>query len=223
MSFSGSQKVTAMDPGGREAGPEEEPARAVATDEELAARAREGDQGASRELVGRYQAKAYAMAFHLADGDRGEAEDLVQEAFLRAFRSLKRFRGGSSFHTWFHRIVVNTCLDGRRRRRRRERLLSLWRPWQKEPGPSLEEAREGADGERRDNPLAALRSRELSEDVRLAMAGLPERQRLAFQLKVLQGMSIREIGEVMEAAEGTVKSHLFRATRSLREALKEWA
>jgi RNA polymerase sigma-70 factor (ECF subfamily) len=188
----------------------------------LVARARKGDQWASRELVGRYQPKAYAIAFHLAEGDGGEAEDLVQEAFLRAFRGLKGFRGRSSFHTWFHRIVVNTCLDGRRQRGRRERFISLWRSRRKNSGPSLEEAGEGSDRGPDHNPLAVLQSRELSEDVRRAMAGLPERQRLAFQLKVLQGMSIREIGEVMDAAEGTVKSHLFRATRSLREALEDW-
>jgi RNA polymerase sigma-70 factor (ECF subfamily) len=147
---------------------------------------------------------------------------MVQESFLRAFRGLKKFRGRSSFHTWFHRIVVNTCLDGRRRRGRRERFLSLWRPRRREPGRSLEEVGEVSGRGREDNPLTDLRSKELSEDVRRAVAGLPERQRLAFQLKVFQGMSIREIGEVMDAAEGTVKSHIFRATRSLREALRDY-
>ena len=222
MPLGGAQKATAVDPGNRKTGMEAETVRAAPSDEELAARSEEGDQRASRELVNRYQARAYAIAFHLAEGDRGEAEDLVQEAFLRAFRGLKKFRSRSSFHTWFHRILINTCLDGRRRRKRRERFLSLWRPWKKDSGLSLEEAGESADKRWENNPLEALGAKELAREVQRAVAGLPERQRVAFQLKVLQGMSIREIGEVMEAAQGTVKSHLFRATRTLRERLKDW-
>ena len=72
------------------------------------------------------------------------------------------------------------------------------------------------------NPLTALNGKELSQAVEAAVQSLPERQRLAFQLKVFHGMSIRDIAAVMEAAEGTVKSHLFRATQFLREALKDW-
>jgi RNA polymerase sigma-70 factor (ECF subfamily) len=72
------------------------------------------------------------------------------------------------------------------------------------------------------NPMAVLRGKQLTREVRKALMSLPERQRVAFQLKVLQGMTIREISQVMGSAEGTVKSHLFRATHSLRNVLKDW-
>ena len=193
------------------------------SDEELVERINSGDGPASRELVRRYQGKALALARTMAGGDRGEAEDLAQEAFLKVFRGLKGFKGTSSFHTWFHRVVVNACLDGLRRRRRREKLLSLWPLRSNEDGPSLEEVPEGSDQGREHNPLRFLRSKEFNSQVREALADLPERQRVAFQLKVIQGLTIREIAEITDLAEGTVKSHLFRATRTLRERLGEWS
>jgi len=72
------------------------------------------------------------------------------------------------------------------------------------------------------NPIAVLSGKKLTQEIRKALMSLPERQRVAFQLKVFQGMSIREIAQVMESAEGTVKTHLFRATHSLRTVLKDW-
>lgn len=192
-------------------------------DEELVARAQENDQGAMEEIVSRYQQKAYAIAYQMCSGDREEAQDLTQEAFLKVFRNIKGFRGDSSFYTWFYRIVVNTCLDGRRRRRRRERILSLWRPGQREEEPSREVFEEQPDTGQDSNPMAVLSGKELTREIRKALMSLPERQRVIFQLKVFQGMSIREIALVMGSAEGTVKSHLFRATHSLRTALKDWA
>ena len=191
-------------------------------DEELVARARENDQRATEEFVSRYQQKAYAIAYHMCSGDREEAQDLTQEAFLRVFRNIKKFRGDSSFYTWFYRIVVNTCLDGRRRRRRWERIFWPWRPGQREEESSKEVIEAQPDMGEDNNPMAVLRGKQLTREVRKALMSLPERQRVAFQLKVFQGMSIREIAQVMGSAEGTVKSHLFRATHSLRTVLKDW-
>jgi RNA polymerase sigma-70 factor (ECF subfamily) len=192
------------------------------SDEELTTRAQVGDQLAAEELVGRYQQKAYAIAYHMCSGDSQEAEDLTQEAFFRAFRGIGKFRGDSSFYTWFYRIVVNTCLDGRRQRRRWERIFSFWRPAQEEEPstrvPETQTAR--AEGT---NPMTALSGKELSQEIQKAMMSLSERQRVAFQLKVLHEMTIREIAQVMGTAEGTVKSHLFRAIQFLRKELKEWA
>ncbi len=193
------------------------------SDEELVERVRNGDQGASRELVERYRSKALALAFSMTGGDRGEAEDLTQEAFLKVFRGLNGFKGRSSFHTWFHRVLVNTCLDGLRRKRRRERFLSLWPLRPRENGPSLEEAEVGSDPGRESDPLQVLRAGEFRRQVGRVLARLPRRQRAAFHLKVFQDLTIREIAEIMGLAEGTVKSHLFRATRALREGLAEWA
>jgi len=188
-------------------------------DEQLVAQAREGEQWAIEELVGRYQQKVYTMCYHMCAEDDGEAEDLTQEAFVKAFRHLGQFRGDASFYTWFYRIVVNVCLDGRRRRRRWQGLFS---PWQRrgESGGREEEAVQYPEGT---NSFRVLQNKQLSQDIRRSMRALPEKQRLVFQLKIMEGMSIREIAQVLGAAEGTVKSHLFRATRSMREALRDWA
>ena len=192
-------------------------------DEELVARIKEGEDWATEELVNRYQQKTYAIAYHMCSEDGEEARDLTQEAFLRAFRSLGKFRGDSSFYTWFYRIVVNVCLDSRRRSSRWKLIFSPWRQVQKgkrSPGEVPEEQPDMRDDI---NPVSALSGKQFAKEIKKSLKALPERQRLVFQLKVLHGMSIREIAQVIGTAEGTVKSHLFRATHFLREELKEWA
>ncbi|MBW1850285.1 MAG: RNA polymerase sigma factor [Deltaproteobacteria bacterium] len=195
----------------------------VLKDEELVAQAQEGDQRAIGELLDRYQKKAYAIAYNMCSGDSEEAQDLTQEAFLRAIRNIKKFRKNSSFYTWFYRIVVNTCLDGIRRRRKRERIFSFWR-WGAQKGDRQKFVlEEPPAAEETSNPMTILSGKQLTRNVQEALMSLPDKQRIAFQLKVLSGMSIREIAEVMGSAEGTVKSHLFRATHSMRKTLKQWA
>ena len=192
-------------------------------DEELVARIQEGDDWATEELVNRYQQKTYAIAYHMCSEDGEEAQDLTQEAFLRAFRSLGKFRGDSLFYTWFYRIVVNVCLDSRKRSRRWKLIFSPWRQAQRGKGSPGEIPEEQPDRRDDNNPVSALSGKQFAKEIKKSLKALPERQRLVFQLKVLHGMSIREIAQVIGTAEGTVKSHLFRATRFLREELKEWA
>lgn len=192
-------------------------------DDTLVARAQDGDSTAFDDLVRRYQKKAYAIAYHMCSGDGEEARELTQEAFMRAFRSLNKFRGQSSFYTWFYRILINTCLDSRRRRSRWEKIFSFWRSDRPEKANSDEISAGYPDPRESSNPMAALTQKQLSKEINAALAALPENQRVVFQLKVLHGMRIREIAEIMGSAEGTVKSHLFRATQSMRDALQEWA
>ena len=192
-------------------------------DAELVARAQDGDQTAFEALVRQYQGKAYAIAYNMCSGDSEEARELTQEAFLRAFRSLKDFRGKSSFYTWFYRILINTCFDSRRRRSRLEKIFSFWRRDKHEKVLSDEIDAQYPDPKEYTNPMAALSNKQLGHEIRQALASLPEKQRMVFQLKVLHGMRIHEIAKIMGLAEGTVKSHLFRATQFMREALKEWA
>ena len=192
------------------------------SDEKLVTRAQQGDQRATEELVNRYQQKAYAIAYHMCQNSV-DAQDLTQEAFLRAFRSIEKYRGDSSFYTWFYRIVVNVCLDSRRRSQRWKLIFSPWRPAQRGKESSKDVPEEYPDMREELNPISVISGKQLSKKIKKSLKALPERQRLVFQLKVLQGMSIREIAQVMGAAEGTIKSHLFRATRFLREELKEWA
>ena len=195
----------------------------VYTDEELVRRAKNDDPWATEQLVLRYQKKVYAIAFQMLSGDAEEARDRTQDAFLQAFRRIKQFKGKSSFYTWLYRIVINTCLDARRRQRRWKKIFFPWR-FEKnkgeEPQTSLEEF---ADSDRNSDPLATASHRQLKDDVKSALNNLSERQRTIFQLKVFQEMSIAEIAEAMELAEGTVKTHLFRATRTVQKQLKGWA
>lgn len=191
-------------------------------DEELVTRAQDGEKWATEELVSRYQQKAFSIAYHMCAEDSEEAQDLTQEAFLRAFRSLGKFRGDSKFYTWFYRILVNICLDKRRHRRRWQRVFVPWRPVKAEKNLSKNAPEEQSDMDPGNNPIKVLSRKQLSKDIRKSLKSLPEKQRTVFQLKVLDGMTIREIAEVLGAAEGTVKSHLFRATRFLREELKGW-
>jgi len=193
------------------------------TDEELVACAQRDEPWAIEEFVCRYQQKAYAIAYYMCSGDSEEARDLTQEAFVRVFRNIRKFRGDSSFYTWFYGIVVNTCLDGRRRRRRRERVFSLRGSGEKGREGVSEDPGEQPDVNEAGNPATALSGKQLNLEIRKALGALPKRQRMAFQLKVFQGMSIREIAQVMGSAEGTVKSQIFRATHTLRAALKDWA
>ena len=197
----------------------EEAGTGMAGDRELVGRARTHDQQAVEELVHRYQQKAYAIAYHFTGGNAQDAEDLTQEAFLRTFQNLENFRGDSSFYTWFYRILVNVCLDGRRRRRR---WAQIFLPWQHDSKDKALSPEERPDPEAHERSLKAISEKELSRDIRKSLKSLPEKQRLAFQLKALNGMSIQEIARIMGTAEGTVKSHLFRATQFLREQFKDW-
>ena len=159
-------------------------------DEKLVAWACDGSHEAFEELIERHKQKAYRIAFGFAR-DREAAKDLSQDAFLKAFINLKNFDGRSGFYTWFYRILVNVCLDHKRRQSRRMN----------------EEFNEAVE-----NQLDPSHS-----------VAAPPTQRTAFVLKNHQGLSIREIAEVMESAEGTVKVHLYRAVTALRQNLAEFA
>jgi RNA polymerase sigma-70 factor (ECF subfamily) len=195
----------------------------VYADEELVRRAQNDDSWAIEQLVLRYQQKVYAIVFQMLAGDAEEARDRTQDVFLQAFRSIKQFKGKSSFYTWLYRIVINTCIDARRRRRRWQEIFFPGR-YEKDkgasPGMSLEDF---ADTDRNSDPLATARRRQLENDVKSVLNNLSARQRTIFQLKVFQEMSIAEIAEALELAEGTVKTHLFRATRTVQKQLKGWA
>jgi len=184
----------------------------------LVERAKRQDSAAAEELVRRYHEKAYALAYRTCQGDAEEAKDLTQEAFLRAFRSIHQFKGRSSFYTWLYRIVVNTCLDGLRRQKRQRSFFSTLKS--EEAGAMVSEK---ADQGSAANPDSSLSGSELKLQVQKAMDGLSSPQRVVFELKVFEEMSIPEIARLTHSAEGTVKSHLFRATQHIRKALNEWA
>ena len=195
----------------------------VDTDEELVRRAKNDDSWAVEQLVLRYQQKIYAIAYQMLGGDAEEARDRTQDVFLQAFRSIKGFKRKSSFYTWLYRIVINTCIDARRRQNRWKKIFFSWRFDKDKDAPPENSREEIADANPDSDPLATASGRQLEDDVKSALNKLPQRQRTIFQLKVFQEMSIAEIAESMGLAQGTVKTHLFRATRTVQKQLKGWA
>jgi RNA polymerase sigma-70 factor (ECF subfamily) len=177
------------------------------------------------EFVAKYQKRAFFIAFDLVN-DVEDARDLSQEAFARAYERLGQFRDESSLYTWFYRILVNLCMDFRRRKRRWWKIFQPVVPKADSPG------RKGDTREDLRNSLAEkpalipgpverYEQKELSQKVRKALDVLPAKQKAVFILKNYHGMPIKEIAAVLKIAEGTVKSHLFRAVRELQTRLKD--
>jgi len=162
---------------------------------ETVRRARAGDPVAFEELVRAHQADVYRLAVHLVR-DRQTAEDVTQEAFLHAYRSLRRFRGQSRFSTWLYRITRNCAVDAIRRRERQRRLAERAVEEHPEPDPSLR---------------AALSS---------ALDGLPSELREGFVLIEVFGLSYREAAQIMGVLPGTLKSRMHRARHLLIQALE---
>ena len=182
----------------------------AAADAEVVQKARAGDHQAFRVLVERYQGRAYGLALRVLR-DEEAARDAVQDAFLKAYGSLDRFEGRSSFYTWLYRIVMNLCLD-RKRRDRSDREVE----WNDEVATGLEQ--EGAlAGEA---PDVAAERRELRELITEAIATLPEDARRTIQLREIDGLSYQEIAAALGIPKGTVMSRLHYARRRLQEALR---
>jgi RNA polymerase sigma-70 factor, ECF subfamily len=172
----------------------------AAPDKELLRRHAEGDPDAFSEIVHRHRDRMWAVALRTL-GDPEEAADALQEAFLSAYRAAGRFRGDAAVTTWLHRIVVNACLD----RLRREKVA----------------VRRAGDLGELDLPDPHDRhaSVEARLDVREALATLPEGQRMALVLVDMHGLSVAEAAEVLQVAEGTVKSRCFRGREALAAVL----
>ena len=184
--------------------------------EDLVERAKAGDRPAFGQLVEVYQDKIYGYVSRML-GDPDEAEDVAQETFVRAYRSLPHFRGAASFHTWLYRIASNLAIDvARRNRRQSTGNFSLDEPLESEEG---DYEREIADESGSPEQLAA--QREMQELVRQAVAELPEKLRAVVVLYELQGESYEDIAEILGCPLGTVKSRLFNARSQLKDMLEQ--
>ena len=173
-------------------------------DGELVTRAREGDVPAFEELVRRYQAIAFRVAW-LAVRDRGDAEDAVQEAFVKAYFALPRFRPGSPFRPWILRIVANEAHNRRRSSRRRDGLAL--RVAAADPVDAVA------------SPETAVLGRSDADALLAALDRLPERERMVVAFRYLFEMSEAETAEALDLRPGTVKSRLSRALARLRTEL----
>ncbi|MPZ16310.1 MAG: sigma-70 family RNA polymerase sigma factor [Luteitalea sp.] len=177
-------------------------------DRTLVAEAAAGSREAFDELVRRYQARIYGLARTLTGGDP-DAEDLVQETFVRAFRAVGDFRCESSFHTWLYRIAVNVMKSHLERRRRLDSVTA--RP----AGETFKSATEQLPSV---EDLEATVARRQAID--RALASLPEELRIVITLRDVQGLEYREIATITHLPMGTVESRLFRARQRLRPLLE---
>jgi len=173
------------------------------TDAQLVRRVQKGEKGAFDLLVLKYQHKIVNLVMRYVR-DPDQALDITQEAFLKAYRALPRFRGEAAFYTWMYRIAVNTAKNylAAQRRRPMDVELDMQDPDQFELHAKLKET---------DTPEGMALGRELHETVERAISALPEDLRTAIVLRELDGMSYEEIAETMECPVGTVRSRIFRA------------
>ena len=192
-------------------------------DRALVVEAQVGNRAAFEELVHRFDRDVLRLALNLMKRPE-DARDVYQEAFLKVYRNLHRFRFECSFYTWLYRIVTNVCLDHLRRRQAR--------PEDQSPEPSY--GRDGQHGEgitdfferQREHrptldPERTLFGLEIKARIALAMQRLSPRERIVFEMKHYQGLKLRAIGDALGTTEETVKNSLFRATRKLRHELGE--
>lgn len=178
---------------------------------ELIERAQRGETAAFRELVERHHKTVYFLALDLC-GHHHDAEDLSQEVFLKAYRYLPNFRGEARFSSWLYRITMNCFMDTRRRKRLQTLPFPGDAPGENHP-PELSLPDPAAD------PGASARSDELQRHIRRALDRLSPRERSVFVLRHYQELPLKEIAEMLEIAEGTVKALLFRAIKRLQKEL----
>lgn len=183
--------------------------------EDLLTRARSGDLRAFAALVEQTQERAVRVAYGLV-GSWEDARDLSQDAYVKAYEHLDRFDGRSGFYTWYYRILTNTCRDHLRRRR----LVSFLPLVHRKSPDGPEETHEIEDRAGSSDPVRAAQGRETLRGLRAAVERLPERQRAVFVLRYLEEMALEEIAGTLELSIGTVKAHLWQATRKVRELLQ---
>ena len=184
-------------------------------DDELIREAQKGQRAAFDALVRRYDQSVLRLALHML-GNEQDAQDVHQEAFIKAYRHLGNFRFECSFYTWLYRIVTNLCLDQlRRRKSRREDPATVLDA----SGDELDLMANVTDDRAMANPGRELDRKVMSERISDALSKLTPRERTVFELKHYQGLKLRTIGEMLSTTEETAKNTLFRATRKLRANL----
>ncbi len=176
---------------------------------QLIKKAQSGDSESFHELVKLHDERVMILAYQLTRNQQ-DAEDLYQEVFLKAYKSIKNFRFESQFYTWLYRITVNTSYNFKRKQAR----LNLY-----EPDPERESGHLDWIADPSDNRASG---QEIMTAVKSAMTILPQKQRTVFILKHLENLKIKDIARIINISEGTVKRYLFRAMEKLRVELKEY-
>jgi RNA polymerase sigma-70 factor (ECF subfamily) len=195
---------------------DQEPAADAPTLEmELVRRAQRGDLKAYDELIQRYQERIYATVYHMTSNHE-DANDLAQDSFIKAYRALKSFKGGSSFYTWLYRIAVNKTINFLKQRKNRTHMSLNDLDINTENNPDLV-ALISEKTPRRDAGL-----KELQEKLNAALLKLSEPHRLVVVLHDVQGQSHEEIADIMDCNIGTVRSRLFYARQQLQSLLADY-
>ena len=178
------------------------------SDSELVKQCQAGEMSAFEELVSRYHQKVYMVSLGLLR-NRDDAMEVAQEAFFRAYRKINSFQGGSSFYTWIYRIAVNISIDTQRRQRRnpldfRESMDSVME----------------AQNEVAKDPFTDVHDRELREKLTKAINDLTPEHKAVIVLRTIEGMSYKDIGQILGCSEGTVMSRLHYARKKLQDKLR---
>lgn len=182
----------------------------------LVARAKAHDMAAFEELVHTYQNRVYGLCRQLT-GNSHEAEDLAQEAFIRAYRAIGTFRSEADFGTWLHRITVNIWLNSRRKKSGEQITVSLDESYREEDGGGLRHNVPDSSAD----PQLALESEELRDQVRKALLALSEEHRAVLVLREMEGYSYEEVAAMLGCTLGTVKSRLSRARLAMKRKIIE--
>jgi RNA polymerase sigma-70 factor (ECF subfamily) len=197
------------------AAPIPEPAALPEDDWALVRRAQREDTAAYDELIRRYQERIYATVYHMTSNHE-DANDLAQDAFIKAYRALNSFKGDSSFYTWVYRIAVNKTINFLKQRKNRVQMSLNDMDLNAEHDPDLV-ALVSHNTPRRDLALA-----ELQEKLNGALQKLSEDHRMVVVLHDIQGLSHEEIGAIMDCNVGTVRSRLFYARQELQAYLADY-
>lgn len=179
----------------------------------LLARIRDGDDASFETLVNAHAARLIGAAWRMV-GSREDAEDLVQETFIRLHKNIAQFRGDSSLSTWLYRILSRLAID-HLRRQKLKRTFFFQRNTEQDQDPLDQAADPGP------NPAEICLTGEVGRRLIKAMEKLSSRQRMVFVLRHHEGLPLKEIANVLELEVGTVKTHLYRAVHCLREELRD--
>jgi RNA polymerase sigma-70 factor (ECF subfamily) len=192
-----------------------EPAETGVDEAALVDRARRGDLAAYDDLVRRYQERIYATIYHMTSNHE-DANDLAQEAFIKAFQALKSFKGGSSFYTWVYRIAVNKTINFLKQRKNKAQMSLNDLDFNAEHDPDLVALISDK------TPRREINLSELQEKLNGAMQKLSEPHRLVVTLHDVQGLSHDEIAKIMDCNIGTVRSRLFYARQQMQAYLSDY-
>lgn len=188
---------------------------AAERDLHLVKKAKSGDKEAFRQIVVAYQEKIFLLARGLVS-QKEDAQDIAQDVFVKAYRSLEYFKGESSFYTWLYRITINMVIDYRRKKSRKKETS-----YEDRIEPELNEDTE-LSFPINSSPQSLMLDRELAGKIQIALDSLPEDQRIVVVFREIEGLSYKEIADITNSSIGTVMSRLFYGRKKLQEILQDY-